>query len=325
MSRKDDTEDHTYKRKVSLCAEDYIILTVIIICLVSPVLMLGATQIYNIPFPPVVISVFLGIAVASLLYRFLGGTQGATFAIGALKVTGSAAILAGISWWTDSRLENQLSIYNNKTETLNELNSTKQKLDSKNKYIFELKEEIRELKSEKDQETHKYNTTKLELTQLKSGNHIPNFVRNLEPEDDVSEILRDIQYEKEGPWRQFSKSFTLMVSVVDYLPEGSVAACEENIDKKLEIISDFTLNGQVVRTKRPIIMDVKHYIRRGKDCKDKYKYQLQINCLDAAKIFTNKVLSCGEGKIAKWNVDAQFLPVNVVSLYEEIENPSKVN
>ena len=90
----------------SLNADDVVIVIAIVITLLLSPLLAALWFIDNpILIPPPIISIFLGIAVSALLYRFLGGVHNASFTVGALKVTGTAAILIGVAYWSNSQLE----------------------------------------------------------------------------------------------------------------------------------------------------------------------------------------------------------------------------
>ncbi|WP_299496724.1 hypothetical protein [uncultured Shewanella sp.] len=94
------------KRPHTLSAEDIVVIIAIVITLLlAPVLTMLWSLENPILVPPPIIAIFLGIAVASLLYRFLGGVYNASFTIGALKVTGSAAILIFVAWWANEELK----------------------------------------------------------------------------------------------------------------------------------------------------------------------------------------------------------------------------
>ena len=58
--------------------------------------------------PAILISFLLATGLAALTYRYLGGIQGATFAVGALKLTGSLGALVGIGLLINGRLELQV-------------------------------------------------------------------------------------------------------------------------------------------------------------------------------------------------------------------------
>lgn len=58
--------------------------------------------------PPIVISFLLATGIAALTYKFLGGIEGASFKVGALKLTGSLAALVGIAMIINSQLVHQI-------------------------------------------------------------------------------------------------------------------------------------------------------------------------------------------------------------------------
>jgi hypothetical protein len=56
---------------------------------------------------PIMVAIFLGTGIASLVYRFLGGTSGNSMQIGALKFTGTIAVLIGSAWFINQKLFEQ--------------------------------------------------------------------------------------------------------------------------------------------------------------------------------------------------------------------------
>lgn len=64
--------------------------------------LMGSVVLYYLRFPSIMISVFLSAGITALAYRFLGGVQGATFAVGALKLGGATAVLIGVAFWINS-------------------------------------------------------------------------------------------------------------------------------------------------------------------------------------------------------------------------------
>lgn len=94
---------------IGLSAEDFVIIIIIVVTLI---LALISTMLWFIDepilVPPPIISIFLGIAVAALLYRFLGGVADASFRLGALRVGGAAAILIFVAWWANDKLAEYL-------------------------------------------------------------------------------------------------------------------------------------------------------------------------------------------------------------------------
>jgi hypothetical protein len=64
--------------------------------------LIGSVVLYYFKFPSLMVSIFLSSGITSLVYRFLGGIQGAKFVVGALTLGGSIAALIGLAYWMDS-------------------------------------------------------------------------------------------------------------------------------------------------------------------------------------------------------------------------------
>jgi hypothetical protein len=60
---------------------------------------------YNVP--AIEVSFLLATGLAALTYRYLGGIEGASFAVGALKLTGTLGALVGIAMLINSQLDRQ--------------------------------------------------------------------------------------------------------------------------------------------------------------------------------------------------------------------------
>jgi hypothetical protein len=67
--------------------------------------LMGSVLLYHFGFPSIMVSVFLSAGITALVYRFLGGIQGAKFALGALKLGGTIAVLIGVAYWMDKTNE----------------------------------------------------------------------------------------------------------------------------------------------------------------------------------------------------------------------------
>jgi len=101
-----------------LTSEDIVIVISIVISLLLAPLLSCLWFLYSpIVVPPLIIAIFLGIAVSALLYRFLGGVRDASFTIGTLKVTGTAAIPIGIAWWSNGELKQYVAEHITHKET----------------------------------------------------------------------------------------------------------------------------------------------------------------------------------------------------------------
>lgn len=58
--------------------------------------------------PPIITSFLFSTGITALIYRFLGGIQGTSYAVGALKLGGTAACLVGIALLINPYLESEL-------------------------------------------------------------------------------------------------------------------------------------------------------------------------------------------------------------------------
>jgi hypothetical protein len=63
---------------------------------------------YNVP--PIVISFLLATGLAALTYRYLGGIEGSSFAVGTLKLTGTLGALVGLAMLINGELVSQTAV-----------------------------------------------------------------------------------------------------------------------------------------------------------------------------------------------------------------------
>src|SRR5689334_20643931 len=61
--------------------------------------------------PPIVVSFFLSTGLYALVYGFLGGIQGATYTVGALKLGGTMAVLVGLAFAIHPTLNDDLKFH----------------------------------------------------------------------------------------------------------------------------------------------------------------------------------------------------------------------
>lgn len=103
------------KRKVShIIFED----TVITVAVAIGILGGGIMSLFS-RVPPIIISIFLGMGISSLVYRFLGGiNQDTSITIKGIKLTGTVAVLIGCSLIINTELSRQLKPVELKSENL---------------------------------------------------------------------------------------------------------------------------------------------------------------------------------------------------------------
>lgn len=90
--------------KSLLTREDAVIIAIIALGLIGPLLI----YLFAVAVPPLLVAVFLGLAVSAVVYRFLGGIgKDTSFTIGALRLGGTMAALLGCVWFFDGQIERQ--------------------------------------------------------------------------------------------------------------------------------------------------------------------------------------------------------------------------
>ena len=91
---------------------------------------------YNVA--PIVVSFLLATGLAALTYRYLGGIEGTSFAIGALKLTGTLGALVGIALLINNQLVSQttVQVWDLRGKILNEKKNAIDPLDDADFSVF---------------------------------------------------------------------------------------------------------------------------------------------------------------------------------------------
>jgi len=105
MNNNNDVTNSKSKEKNKFSTtEMVVIISIIAVGLILSIL----TYTLKLSVPPILVAVFMGIAVSAIVYRFLGGISPETaFSVGALKLGGSMAALIGCAWFINVELESQ--------------------------------------------------------------------------------------------------------------------------------------------------------------------------------------------------------------------------
>ncbi len=96
IAQKEKTRD-TFEDKVILITIAASLLVALLLFLLS-----------NEPGTGTVVATFLGLGLAAMVYRFLGGIGDTSFQIKAWKIAGTGAFLIGTIWFIDSRLQTEI-------------------------------------------------------------------------------------------------------------------------------------------------------------------------------------------------------------------------
>ena len=137
-------------------------------------------------------------------------------------------------------------------------------------------------------------------------------LESLEPESEVSKQIRALAEENRGPWSPYSRSQDMLVSVPGSLGDGVVLGCPATHGKTLELMSAFRQGDAIVRGQLKLRVKVTGLVFSASDCRNKLGYDLQLNCADAVRLFSDVLLKCGRDEQPLWQGADRLLPVFAV-------------
>ena len=266
--------------------DDHVLWVVIGFCLVVPVILVTIWQFTGKYYPPMLLSILLGIAVAALTYRYLGGSQGSVFSVGALKIVGSAALLIGTAYLANSGLTQQMDV-NDSVNRLRNAESTISTLASDNKKI----------NAELQKITHD-----LDLERTKNCQIIIEEIEKLAPDTLLGSRLAGMARKRLGPFSEIARESIVRISVAGVKNQGSFHACD-----------DLKLKGEYVRFVRdageqspsqndPVSGRQTGHISLDQCAKSDRKFDIQISCADGWKLFPEHISGCDDAGAVKWKV-----------------------
>lgn len=141
---------------------------------------------------------------------------------------------------------------------------------------------------------------------------LPKLLESLEPENEISQQIRALAANDRGPWSPYSRSRSLLVSVPGELADGLVLGCPGMHGKTLQLLSDYRHGDALLPGRSPVIVTVTGLVFSASDCREKLKYDLQLNCRDAVRLFSDAVLTCGAGEQPLWKIPERLLKVSAV-------------
>lgn len=265
--------------------DDPVLWLVIGFCLLVPVGLCIHWAASDHLYPPMLIAVLLGIGVAALTYRYLGATGGSAFSVGLLKVAGSAALLLGTAWFTNSELAKQMS----KDTLPNKISELKARIAGDATKIEALEQEITRLKSDEEKED------------LENEASVVQRVSNLEPDSPAVQKILELIEKKSGPFSEVKKK---LVARVTFTPnprdKGRFFACKS-----------MALTGERVRvSRRPETGQDENYaevdameaggIASGPcDAPDR-KFDLQMSCEAGLALLPEEIVGCSRDGNVNW-------------------------
>ena len=198
--------------RVSIGSDDTVLWLVIVFCLTVPVVLVILWTVTDTLYPPMLVSILLGIGIAALTYRYLGGTRGSEFQVGALKVAGSAAMLLGTAAFTNWGLTSQMT-RDHGPRSISSLEVKNRELSA---LVDDHEQEIVELKAQ------------LERRTAASQEALLQRVGELTPDSFAGRGIRDLADKGVGPFSKVLRSVTLNATITEG-PKGvgSFHACSD--------------------------------------------------------------------------------------------------
>lgn len=233
-------------------------------------------------YPPTLISAFLGIAIAALTYRFLGGTSTTEFSMGALKLGGSAALLIGTTWFVGDRLRDEIRLYDS--------------MDTYRQQIATLEEE----RAARGDEADKLRRQIAGAPGTRGALTIAE-IRKLKPDDPLIRDIRKLVDGQEGPFRQTIRDLAVRVSVIAAggdSPQFNICSDTlEALNEGVDVPGTEVLVSRTLEDGTPVSVRAQRAGRIGQDvCGNQERaFDAQVSCPVALVVFRDILSNCADG------------------------------
>jgi len=258
--------------------DDWVMCFVMAICAGVAMILICAGMVTGRWPPAFPIAVLIGTAVATLTFRYLGGTAPTTFSLGALKLSGSAALLVGVTYFGNQELNKQIP----QAQAGNEASTSLSELKGK---VERLTTENQKLKTQTDDEA-------LLKRLLKE-----------DPQTPFARQLRDMVDNDQGVFRQTSKTLTSVIK----MRNGSYQACRnlglERRPIRVSVPQSDSGSTTSIRLESEGLIDPQF-------CQDEKSFKLQISC-DAGQSLFPDDLFCDPSSTPKWKTPKAFKTITI--------------
>lgn len=267
---------------MSKLIDDIVICVSVALGLLIAVYLSWALVVKGANYPPTLISAFLGIAIAALTYRFLGGSAETQFSMGVLKLGGSAALLLGTTWFVGDRLREEINLFSSMNDYRMQIETYDKERELKDNEIADLRKKLLEAPSARGVYT---------ITEIKK----------MRPDNPFIQSLRRLAEGQEGPFSATLREMPVKVAVVaGSASSPTFAICADTLDRLNEGVDAPNTRVQFSRTLAdgtPASIAADRVGRIGMDiCSSPSRdFDVQVNCPVATKLFSDRIASCAEG------------------------------
>ena len=250
--------------------------------------------VHHAEIPPTLISTFLGIVVAALTYRFLGGSAGTEFSVGLLKLGGSAALLLGTTWFVGDRMRDEIRLYSETKAFREQITSLSTERDHLVQTVTDRDGAIDTLQR------------RLAGAPSARGRLTIEEIKKLRPDDPFIRDLRQLVAGQEGPFSPTLREISVRIAVVVIAGDQPMFnICPDTLGKLNEGID---VPQTRVKLSRAVGAQAESASvtadRAGKIDLDfcqnaQREFDMQINCQAALRLFPDVLSTCAEGVKAR--------------------------
>jgi len=294
--------------------DDFVIIVVLAITLVTPIILVVWWTVEDRLFPPMLISILFGIAIATLTYRYLGGTEKSEFRVGALKLAGSAAMLLGTTLLTNYGLSKQMTL-ELRPNLVSELQAQVVKLRAEQSALETKQKDDRSADNEKILQMQAENrrlTERLEAKEHEMDGRLVALVAKLTPDSDAGKSVLDLYRKREGPFSSRKRFFDTLIRVVDKPRDpNAFFACSDlklaEEDVRLTRLVDGSSDSVAINAKQQgTIDDLVCNPKTGERA-----FSIQVSCEAGKTLFPDHISGCGQNGGALWVSDKRNFDVRV--------------
>jgi hypothetical protein len=284
--------------------DDIVICVTVVLSLLIALFLAVALVQYKFGYPPTLITLFLGIAIAALTYRFLGGAEGTQFSVGLLKLGGSAALLLGTTFLVGSAIDKELDILNNS--------------EAYRARIGALQKQLNDSRAENNNLAGQVNDLNGRLSSAGSSQvaYTLEQLKKLTPNDPLVRNIKALVAAKEPPFGDTLRSLALRVAVVQIPGDAAqYNICRDTFARLYEgeqaPNTNIILARSVGNDGEPVSLrlDRRGYIGEDVCSRADRNFDVQIGCSTANALFADMISNCaGVEAIRSQQVQVSALP-----------------
>ena len=88
--------------------------------------------------------------------------------------------------------------------------------------------------------------------------------------------------------------------------QGKNYSCPEHYNKNIEFRSALEIEDEDSTDAPSVTLKITGALSSAKNCRELIRYDFQLNCIDAKRIYSNKVLECDDNNNPLWKIDGNF-------------------